>query len=275
MPNLPWREAILRVLSTADEPMHYTEIAQAIIDQKLRQDVGATPSNAVASALSSQALVRKVVRVERGYYILASKLQLPQAGSTASSAKGGPRNRTASVSTRTETVAELPDGESGLIGSFGMFWLRSEVDWTATPVKLLGVQLDGGNPVDFAEQAGVYLLYEGNRVIYVGRVTSPRLGQRLWEHTRDRLKARWDKFSWFGVRSVGDNGCLGSLPHPGFTLAALIATMEALLIEGLEPPQNRRQGDGFKALEFIQEVDPQIEIVRERQILVKYQDEFR
>ena len=32
MPNLPWREAILRVLNSADEPMHYTEIAQAIID---------------------------------------------------------------------------------------------------------------------------------------------------------------------------------------------------------------------------------------------------
>ena len=275
MPNLPWREAILRVLNSADEPMHYTEIAQAIIDQKLRREVGATPSNAVASALSSQALVRKVVRVERGFYILASKLQLPQAGATAASPKDGPRDQGASVPTRTETVADLPDDESGLIGSFGMFWLRSEVDWTRAPVKLLGVQLDGGNPVDFAEQAGVYLLYEGNRVIYVGRVTAPRLGLRLWEHTRDRLKARWDKFSWFGVRSVGDNGRLGDLPHPGFTLAALIATMEALLIEGLEPPQNRRQGDGFKALEFIQEVDPQIEIARERQILVKYQDEFR
>lgn len=279
MSNLPWRAAILQVLNTADEPMHYTEIAQAIIDQKLRRDVGATPSSTVASALSSRALVRKVVRVERGYYMLTTKLQLPQDGSTVASrrasAEGRPRDQNASVSTHTETVADLPDDESGLIGSFGMFWLRSEVDWTKTPVKLLGVQLDGGNPIDFAEQAGVYLLYEGNRVIYVGRVTSSRLGQRLWEHTRGRLKARWDKFSWFGVRSVGDDGHLGELPNPGFTLAALITTMEALLIEGLEPPQNRRQGDGFKALEFIQEVDPEIEIARERKILVKYQDEFR
>jgi len=28
--------------------------------------------------------------------------------------------------------------------------------------------------------------------------------------------------------------------------------MEALLIEGLEPPKNRQQGDGYNAVEFIQ-----------------------
>jgi hypothetical protein len=40
---------------------------------------------------------------------------------------------------------------------------------------------------------------------------------------------------------------------------SLIATMEALLIEGLEPPQNRQRGEGFNAVEFIQVKDPEIE----------------
>lgn len=38
-------------------------------------------------------------------------------------------------------------------------------------------------------------------------------------------------------------------------LENLIETMEALLIESLEPPQNRKRGDGFSAVEFIQVVD--------------------
>jgi hypothetical protein len=38
----------------------------------------------------------------------------------------------------------------------------------------------------------------------------------------------------------------------------LITTMEALLIEGLEPPQNRKRGDDFKAVEFLQVEDPEI-----------------
>lgn len=35
--------------------------------------------------------------------------------------------------------------------------------------------------------------------------------------------------------------------------------MEAILIEGLEPPQNRQRGNDFNAMEFIQAEDPEIE----------------
>ncbi len=45
------------------------------------------------------------------------------------------------------------------------------------------------------------------------------------------------------------------MPAAGSAVHGLIATLEALLIEGLEPPQNRRQGDGFNAVEFIQVPD--------------------
>jgi hypothetical protein len=45
--------------------------------------------------------------------------------------------------------------------------------------------------------------------------------------------------------------------------------MEALLIEGLEPPQNRRQGDGFNAVEFLQVTDPQIERDNKKDLLAE------
>jgi hypothetical protein len=41
--------------------------------------------------------------------------------------------------------------------------------------------------------------------------------------------------------------------------------MEALLIEALEPGQNRRRGDGFAAVEFIQAEDP---VMRKDQLKV-------
>ena len=47
----------------------------------------------------------------------------------------------------------------------------------------------------------------------------------------------------------------------------LIATMEALLIEGLEPPQNRKRGDGFSAVEFIQVPDPDLIKKQQEQLL--------
>lgn len=40
--------------------------------------------------------------------------------------------------------------------------------------------------------------------------------------------------------------------------------MEALLIEGLEPPQNRRRGDDFDGVEYLQAEDQRIKTERAR-----------
>jgi hypothetical protein len=54
-----------------------------------------------------------------------------------------------------------------------------------------------------------------------------------------------------------------------FGIDDLIATMEALLIEGLEPPQNRKRGDDFSAVEFTQVEDPELQKSREYELLEK------
>lgn len=59
-------------------------------------------------------------------------------------------------------------------------------------------------------------------------------------HTVDRLNGRWDRFSWFGIYAVAESGALDLNNDQTFGIPMLIATMEALLIEGLEPPQNRK-----------------------------------
>jgi len=115
---------------------------------------------------------------------------------------------------------------------------------------------------------GVYLLHDRRYVVYVGRATEQTLVSRLKDHTHDRLEGRWDRFSWFGVYPVRDDGNLSDentneYRQPVYERNILIVTMEALLIEGLEPPQNRKRGDDFRGIEFIQEEDPDI---RRRQL---------
>jgi hypothetical protein len=56
---------------------------------------------------------------------------------------------------------------------------------------------------------------------------------------------------------VTNEGSLAKPPET-FGLDGLVATMEALLIEGLEPPLNRRQGDDFASREFLQDDDPSL-----------------
>jgi len=193
------------------------------------------------------------VKVQRGLYALK---------------EGVPLKKLAEVADEAEETAR----EMGLINAFGMFWDRNSVRWRASMPHLLGVQQSGSEPVNFTTQAGVYVLYDGSRIIYVGKAFDRRLGPRLFDHTRDRLSGRWNRFSWFGVRGVKDNGeltQLPSVPKGESGVSSLIATMEALLIEGLEPPQNRRQGDGFNAVEFIQAKDPEIQREETREAIAQ------
>ena len=54
-----------------------------------------------------------------------------------------------------------------------------------------------------------------------------------------------------------------------FNIDNLIVTMEAILIEGLEPPQNRKRGDDFSAVEFTQVEDPEIQKNRAYELIEK------
>ena len=58
---------------------------------------------------------------------------------------------------------------------------------------------------------------------------------------------------------VKEDGTLKtSVDFSNLDSSIMIATMEAVLIEGLEPRQNRKRGDDFNAIEFLQVEDPEL-----------------
>lgn len=71
------------------------------------------------------------------------------------------------------------------------------------------------------------------------------------------MSARWDRFSWFGLLPVSEAGDLGKLPAT-FGATKMIPALEAILIEALEPRQNRKRGDDLAAVEYLQKEDPAI-----------------
>jgi hypothetical protein len=152
------------------------------------------------------------------------------------------------------TIEEEQD--ESVIRCLGMYWQRDLVVWKSEP-RVFGKQQAQSKPVDFGAQRGIYILYDHHTVVYVGRSVDRPLGRRLYEHTTDRLGSRWNRFSWFGLLSVTDDGGLEEA-RLKVTLPSLIATLEALLIEALEPPQNRKRGDDFSVMEYIQDVDPEL-----------------
>jgi hypothetical protein len=248
MRNMKWREAVEKVLRDAGAAMHYTEIAEAIISRGLRTDVGATPAATVSAtiAIDMSNANSNFVRVGRGEYTLKDALLL---------VARHPRPKD-------EKEVQAPQPESleepaGIINAFGMYWRRDFVIWNSNP-KILGQQQQGARTVNFSEQVGLYLLNDSREVVYVGRATDQRLGKRLYQHTLDRLNGRWDRFSWFGLLRVTDDGKLVGVDFASLSADTLTATMEALLIEGLEPSQNRKRGDDFRAVEYLQVRDPEL-----------------
>lgn len=259
--NKSWKDAVIAVLSESDSAMHYTDIAEEISKKGLRDDLGATPANTVAATISTDIKNNGpgsifVKASERGYYMLNASLSSKT-----------PAKKSAKPQSKKSSSTASEDDKVAAINAFGMYWRRDYVQWKQAP-QLLGRQQLASKVVDFSAQIGVYMLHSETGVVYVGRASDQSLGTRLYQHTLDRLNGRWSRFSWFGIKQVKDTGNLVEPDFSKLDTQTLITAMEALLIEGLEPPQNRRRGDEIGAVEYMQAKDPELER-KEQQKLVQ------
>ena len=242
--------------------MRYTDIADQIATRGYRTSLGATPARTVNAVITmdiqQNGAESTFLRVARSMYTLRNR-QAPDQS---------PQETPSPVQPE-ELVGLKDDEETTAIQALGMFWRRDWVSWSTNP-SLFGVQQQNATPVNFCNQRGVYLLYDGRDPVYVGRATDQPLGRRLCQHTTDRLNGRWDRFSWFGLWAVSDTGVLTE-NDVQLSVGQVIIELEAVLIETMEAPLNRRRGDGLRAIEYIQAEDP---VLRQRQMLA-LMEEFR
>lgn len=239
-----WKEAIIKVLRESETPLHYTDITEQIFARSYYRTEGATPAATVnaqlASSIKHDGMNSPFIRISKGTFALR---EATSDNNTSNQNTNGAGN----------TEAEQPEY---IIRALGMYWQRDSVVWKGD-TKLLGKQQASSKAVDFGKQRGIYILYDHHTVIYVGRTTDRPLGKRLYEHTLDRLSGRWDRFSWFGLLDVTSDGSLKERNIIA-NQTLLISTLESILIETLEPPQNRKRGEDLSAVEYIQERDPEL-----------------
>jgi hypothetical protein len=251
-----WKEAIKKVLEESETPLHYAEISEQILSRGYYETDGATPAATVnaqlAASIKHGGEKSPFIRVGRGIFALKNPpitIIIPAPAPIFKQKKS-------------EVLADFDEEISGsIIHSFGMYWQRDLVVWRNDP-KMYGKQQALSKSVDFGKQKGIYILYDHHTVVYIGRAIDRPLGKRLFEHTVDRLGSRWNRFSWFGLLDVTQEGNLRETSFNA-SLASLVAILESLLIEVLEPPQNRKRGDDFSAIEYIQDIDPEL---KEREI---------
>ena len=71
---------------------------------------------------------------------------------------------------------------------------------------------------------GIYALYDNHGLYYVGLAVNS-LRKRIKEHTRDRHRKKWMRFSWYHVPKI-----------------VLIKDLESVLISVLDPKGNKNKG---------------------------------
>lgn len=131
-----------------------------------------------------------------------------------------------------------------LIKTYGEYWSPEVVDWGRS-WRLMGKRHSNPNgpSINVYEERGIYVLYKDYEPVYVGKADRQSLGYRLQLHRESLRKGpRWDRFSWFGVIGLTDQGKLRSPKLLAKSRTAeLIATLEALLIMAISPVLNARR----------------------------------
>jgi hypothetical protein len=264
--DLKWKEAIEKVLEEEKKALHYTDIAELISERGYIKSLGATPQNTVSSNLTTDINTYKeksiFAKVDKGIYILRKFLDYHSQLLTEEETGG----KISEKRIRTEN--------NKVINAFGIYWYRDRVHWKTIP-DLLGIQQSGASEVNFKDQIGIYLLHDNREIIYVGQAIDQPLGQRLKYHTSDRLSGRWDRFSWFGFYPVNEKGGLdNNKKFENISVQNLGDTLEAILIESIEPRQNRKQGNLFPGLEYLQQEAPELKKKMKEQLIKELTDKL-
>lgn len=148
-----------------------------------------------------------------------------------------------------------------LIKNYGLYWAVDEVSWGRPHHlgQLLGVPAKNKRfrATDFREQAGIYVLHDGIKVVYVGEtgIGDKRLLSRLNDHRKDHLAGRWNTFSWFGVYPVNATSrTLRRNVHIKPQISDVLNHIEAILLAVIEPPLNLQRGKFGQAARYEQKI---------------------
>jgi hypothetical protein len=279
---MQWKYAIMKVLADYKGLMHYTDIADNVINKELRDRFGATPANTVNVYLFKypdlfkyidndeasgwrlcefppEAELQEMNRQfnERSNTLNSRKNSQPQSDPSEfieqAEHQGDIEPEDPAEDTPSDTESIEAQKKTSFVTSKGILWRRDSCRINSTKMQLLGIQnpKDLTQYIEFTDQIGIYILYLDTQPIYVGQALRQSLGMRLKQHTTDRFQYRWNRFSWFGIKTIGNDKMLVEFNEQGYSTEALINGLEGVLID-IVGTGNFKSGNGMAGTPYLQ-----------------------
>ena len=238
---MKWIDAIIEVLKTSKEAMHYVDIANEIMSRKLREECK-TPHISVHVIMNAHQDI--FLKDSKSKYILNPAFDY----------KNWQKNSTTTDKDENKVIEAqtTKTNNKTIIKAYGKMWERNQVDWHKCHPVLLGTPRKMSQYIDFNEMRGIYMLYDQNgALVYVGLATNG-IGSRLKDHTKDKHANAWTQFSWFGIDIIRQDGTIKRSTHLQTTISDVASALESVVIIGVQPPRNTKGGEKMKDKEYLQ-----------------------
>ena len=210
-----WREAILTVIERANCPVEKNVIRTRVLNTYPYLDLEGDTRSIVDKYLAHLAHVKVLKELMPGLYITGPaartvrRFNLPEAQVT--TAPGGANGSPTRTRINPHTSRSLPQEPivSASQVQVGYRWKRSKVNWSSS--KLRGVDPSTKKTRNYADETGIFALFDKGELVYIGVASSnSSLYRELKMCVTNALSTHWDEFTWVVSSTLATSAAFSS-----------------------------------------------------------------
>ena len=210
-----WREAILTIIERANCPVEKNVIRTRVLNTYPYLDLEGDTRSIVDKYLAHLAHVKVLKELMPGLYITGPaartvrRFNLPEA--RVNTTPGGTNGSPTRTRINPHTSRSLPQEPivSASQVQVGYRWKRSKVNWSSS--KLRGVDPSTKKTRNYADETGIFALFDKGELVYIGVASSnSSLYRELKMCVTNALSTHWDEFTWVVSSTLATSAAFSS-----------------------------------------------------------------
>lgn len=210
-----WREAILTIIERANCPVEKNVIRTRVLNTYPYLDLEGDTRSIVDKYLAHLAHVKVLKELMPGLYVTGPavrtvrRFKLPEAQvtTTPGGANGSP-SRTRINPHTSRSLPQEPIVNASQV-QVGYRWKRSKVNWSSS--KLRGVDPSTKKTRNYADETGIFALFDKGELVYIGVASSnSSLYRELKMCVTNALSTHWDEFTWVVSSTLATSAAFSS-----------------------------------------------------------------